>query len=76
MTDFKEFGDKIWVIEFSKEQNTYHFGTLREVVDSNLNSLVKGLESDWMIVGFSNDLDNLPLLCDKIQEEFKLQKED
>lgn len=42
---------KLYTVEYSKKQRCFHQDELNRVLELNYEKFVKGIESDWQIIG-------------------------
>lgn len=59
--------DNIWVLEYSKQQNSFHICTLIESVDTNIKMFEMQNNNDYQIIALANNLEEI----NKKYDEFK-----
>lgn len=62
---------EIWVVEYSRTQNSFHVTTLIDSVEANRKMFKKGIGNDYQIIGMAYTYEGVNALAIHFRDKYK-----
>jgi hypothetical protein len=57
----------LWIVEWSPQQKRFHTHTMEDAIKNNLEVMLSGRRSDWIVVGFARNHEESHKVCRELK---------